>query len=149
LPATVLLLIASLTVYLGFYFLHDVDLDALRQGNRADAARPGVSEALARDALTYILVLAGLWLVVFVAPPNEWWAVIEPTEHDWRPTIVAALMLPLYMAILAIPWTRDLFDIALLSATDYIVIALAVVAWALLLRYTWKIRLFERLFGYE
>jgi cation-transporting P-type ATPase E len=149
LPATVMLLVASLIVYLGFYFLNDVDLDELREGARSDAASLEVTGALARDALTYIMVLAGLWLVVFVAPPNEWWAVVEPTDHDWRPTIVAAAMLPLYTAILIIPWTRDLFEIALLSPVEYVLIALAVTAWALLLRYTWKIRLFERFFGYE
>ncbi|CAN5680324.1 HAD-IC family P-type ATPase [soil metagenome] len=147
LPATGLLLVVSLAVYLGFYFLHDVDLDDLRAGSAAEAVRPQVSNALAHDALTYVLVLAGLFLVVFVAPPNQWWAVIEESEHDWRPTIVAAAMIPLYVAILAIPWTRGLFDIRLLPIRDYVLIAFAVIIWALALRYVWKYKVFERFLG--
>jgi cation-transporting P-type ATPase E len=149
LPATTLLAIVSLTVYLGFYFMNDVDLTSLRERPVSNPMPPTASDAVARDALTYVMVLAGLFLVVFVAPPNEWWAVVEPTDHDWRPTIVAISMVPLYIAILAIPWTRRLFDIALLSLVEYILIGLAVVVWALLLRFTWKARIFERFFAYQ
>jgi cation-transporting ATPase E len=83
-----------------------------------------------------------------VAPPNEWWAVVEPTEHDWRPTILAAAMVPLYIAILALPWTRDLFDVELIGGLNYTRIVIAVVIWTLVLREVWKRQIFERLFGY-
>ncbi len=149
LPASTLLLVVALAVYLGFYFLHDVDLDQLRSGTMADAANPEIANALARDALTYVMVLAGLFLVVFVAPPTAWWAVIEEQDHDWRPTLVAIAMVPLYIAILLIPWTRNLFDIRLLPLIDYIVIAIAVVGWALALRYVWKHKIFSRFLEYE
>ena len=115
----------------------------------ADAANPEIANALARDALTYVMVLAGLFLVVFVAPPTAWWAVIEEQDHDWRPTLVAIAMVPLYIAILLIPWTRNLFEIRLLPLIDYIVIAIAVVGWALALRYVWKHKIFSRFLEYE
>lgn len=147
LPATLLLTIVSLIVYLGFYFLHDVDLDALRQQSRADSATV-VSDALARDALTYVMVLCGLVLVPFVAPPTTWWRVQKEDTLDWRPTLIALLMLPLYAAILIIPWSRDFFDIELLTLTEYVLIAIAVVAWTVVLRYFWKSRLLERYLGF-
>ncbi|MCC6944263.1 MAG: HAD-IC family P-type ATPase [Thermomicrobiales bacterium] len=147
LPATLLLLIVSLVTYLGFYFLHDVDLDLLREQTRQDASGQA-SDALARDALTYVMVLCGLVLVPFVSPPSQWWSVLGEKETDWRPTLVAVLMVPLYIAILAIPWSRKLFDIELLFVRDYILIALMVVIWTFAMRYTWKSRLFERYFGY-
>jgi cation-transporting ATPase E len=149
LPATTLLFLTSLSVYLLFFFLSDVDLEALRAGSASEVTNPIVSGAQARDALTYVMILAGLWLVVFVAPPNEWWAVVDKTDHDWRPTIVAASMIPLYILVLAVPWLRDLFSIRLLSWWHYPIIALAVVVWALSLRYTWKAKIFERFFGYR
>ncbi|MBX3068986.1 MAG: HAD-IC family P-type ATPase [Thermomicrobiales bacterium] len=148
LPATLLLLIVSLVTYLGFYFLHDVDLDLLREQTRQDASGQA-SDALARDALTYVMVLCGLVLVPFVSPPSRWWSVLGETETDWRPTLIAVLMVPLYIAILAIPWSRKLFDIELLFVRDYILIALMVVIWTFAMRYTWKSRLFERYFGYH
>lgn len=148
LPATLLMFLVSVIVYLLFYFLNDVDLQMLRQASAAEVNNPSVSEALAKDALTYVMILCGLWLVIFTAPPNEWWAVIEQTDHDWRPTIVAILMIPLYVAILYYPWSRNLFSVQLLDWWHYAIIAIAVTAWALGLRYSWKNKIFDRFFGY-
>jgi len=153
LPATILLLLVSLAVYLAFYFFHDVDLELLRQQSRQDTS--GVEpdaltrDALARDALTYVMVLCGLVLVPFVSPPARWWSVLGETQLDWRPSLVALLMVPLYAAILYFPWSRNLFDIELMEIRDYVLIALAVVIWTVGLRQTWKARLFERYFGYS
>jgi cation-transporting ATPase E len=148
LPATILMFLVAVLVYLVFYFLNDVDLDTLRHASAAEVNNPNVSGALAKDALTYVMILCGLALVVFTAPPNEWWAVIEETDHDWRPTAVSLLMIPLYIAILYYPWSRDLFSVRLLDWWHYAIIALAVVAWTFTLRYAWKNKIFDRFFGY-
>lgn len=149
LPATFLSLVASLAIYLLSYFLHDVDLDILRAQSRVDAVAVA-SDALARDALTYVMVLCGLVLVPFVAPPTSWWAVVDEGDSlDWRPTLVAMAMVPLYVAILYFPWSRRLFDIEIMNLRDYVLIAIAVLLWTLALRSIWKSRLFERYFGYS
>lgn len=148
LPATILMFLVSVVVYLIFYFVNDVDLEMLRHASAAEVNNPDVSGALAKDALTYVMILCGLWLVVFTAPPNEWWAVIEETDRDWRPTAVAILMIPLYVAILYYPWSRNLFSVRLLDWWHYLIIAVAVVAWAFGLRYSWKNKIFNRFFGY-
>ncbi len=149
LPATMLMFLVAVFVYLVFYFLNDVDLEMLREATAAEVNNPHVSGALAKDALTYVMILCGLWLVVFTAPPNEWWAVIEQTDRDWRPTLVAVLMVPLYIAILYYPWSRDLFSIQLLTWWQYLIIGIAVIAWAFGLRYSWKNKVFDRFFGYS
>ena len=149
LPATILLFITAFSVYVLFYFLNDVDLDQLRAGEVAGRTAGTEPGALARDALTYVMILSGLWLVVFVAPPNKWWAVVEETDHDWRPTLVALAMIPLYIVILTVPWLRELFSVRLLSIRDYVIIAVAVTLWAFALRYIWKAQVFERFFGYS
>ncbi len=148
LPATILMFLVAVLVYLVFYFLNDVDLDSLRHATAAEVNNPNVSGALAKDALTYVMILCGLALVVFTAPPNEWWAVIEETDRDWRPTAIALLMIPLYIAILYYPWSRDLFSVRLLSWWHYTIIAVAVVAWTFGLRYAWQHKIFDRFFGY-
>ncbi|MCO5222833.1 MAG: HAD-IC family P-type ATPase [Thermomicrobiales bacterium] len=149
LPATILMFLVSVIVYLIFYFLSDVDLDTLRHASAAQVNNPDVSGALAKDALTYVMILCGLVLVVFTAPPNEWWAVIEETDRDWRPTAVAILMIPLYIAILSYPWSRKLFSVRLLEWWQYAIIAIAVVAWALGLRYAWQNKIFNRFVGFK
>jgi cation-transporting P-type ATPase E len=148
-PATVIQFITAFSVYILFYFIHDVDLTLLRNGEMGSDRLAGTDPgALARDALTYVMILSGLWLVVFVSPPNKWWAVVEETDHDWRPTMVAIAMVPLYIAILTIPTLRDFFSVRLLSVRDYLIIAIAATLQALVLRYIWKEQIFERFFGY-
>jgi cation-transporting ATPase E len=148
LPATILMFLVAVVVYLVFYFVNDVDLETLRHATAAEVNNPDVSGALAKDALTYVMILCGLCLVIFTAPPNEWWAVIEETDRDWRPTAVALLVIPLYIAILYYPWSRDLFSVQLLSWWQYAIIAAAVFAWAFGLRFCWKNKIFNRFFGY-
>ena len=57
-------------------------------------------------------------------------------------------MIPLYLAILYYPWSRDLFSVQLLSWWQYTIIAAAVFAWAFGLRFCWKNKIFNRFFGY-
>ncbi len=149
LPATILMFLVAVFVYLIFYFVSDVDLQTLRLASAAEVNNPDVSGALAKDALTYVMILCGLAMVVFTSPPNEWWAVIEETDHDWRPTAVGLLMIPLYIAILYYPWSRNLFSIRLLAWWHYLIIAIAVVAWTFTLRYAWQNKIFDRFFGYR
>ena len=148
LPASLTLAAAAFAVYALYYFRFDVDLDALRSGNVATLNAATPSDAIARDALTYLLLLAGLLLVPFSCPPTAWFAVVAETSNDWRPTLLAVAMLPLYVTILAVRPLREFFGTDLLSVVDYIGIALIVVVWGLVLRYAYRTQAFGRLFGF-
>jgi cation-transporting ATPase E len=104
---------------------------------------------LARSALTTATVLCGLVLIPFVEPPTKWWTGGDELSGDWRPTLLALGMLGLYFGILAVPSLRAFFELVLLRPMDYVVIAAAVAAWALLLRLVWRARVFERLLALE
>jgi cation-transporting ATPase E len=148
LPAVLTLALAGFTVYLLFFFLHDIDLESFRR--QGYSLTTGVDQrSVARDALTFLLILAGLALVPFAAPPNRWWAVIEETHYDWRPTLLAIAMLPIYVVVVAIEPLRDFFGTTLMTATDYLMITALAVAWTLALRAAWQFRIFERFFGYN
>ncbi len=148
LPAVLTLAVAGFAVYLLFFFLHDVDLETFRR--QGYSITTGVDEkSVARDALTYLLILAGLALVPFAAPPKKWFAVIEETHHDWRPTLLAIAMLPIYALVVAIKPLRDFFGTTRMNATDYLLITALVVVWALALRAAWQFQIFERFFGYN
>jgi cation-transporting ATPase E len=95
----------------------------------------------ARSALTTTTVLCGLLLVPFVEPPNAAWEGAEEVSGDWRPTILAAVMLALYAAVLAIAPLRDFYELDLLPWSGYVIIALAVLGWATMVRYLWRLRL--------
>ncbi len=137
LPAVVFISSASFTTYAVIYVFHDLNVSTLSARNIVSEFLYSDSNVLARDALTYVLVLCGLWLVVFAAPPTRWFAVVEETTHDWRPTIVAAAMLPLYALIVAVPEVRSFFGMNPLEGWLYVPVACVVTAWMIALRYVW------------
>jgi cation-transporting ATPase E len=144
LPAASTLALAAFAVYAAFYLLHDFDLAALRAAGPVPAP---ITVPLARDALTYVFVLAGVVLVPFACPPIRWFAVIAETDREWRPTLLAMGMLPLYVLVLAVAPLRDFFGAHLLSWTDYLVIGMVVLVWMFVLRGAYRTRAFERYLG--
>ena len=90
-PASITLAILGFALYGWLYFRRDVELQTFNAGGIASEIILPAETQVARDALTWLLILGGLWLVVFAAPPTKWWAVFEEATGDWRPTIVAAL----------------------------------------------------------
>jgi cation-transporting ATPase E len=104
---------------------------------------------VARTALTTASVLCGLVLIPFVEPPTETWVGGDELSGDWRPTLLALGMLCLFGLIVLLPPLRTFFELTPLHAWDYLIIAAAVLVWALLLRFTWRTRFFQRLLGLE
>jgi cation-transporting ATPase E len=116
------------------------------------AASPGITEAqafqqalpIAQSALTTFTVLCGLLLIPFADPPLRSWG--DGTTHggDWRPSVLALLLLVGYGLIVAMAPLREFFELAPLPAASYALVAGLAVAWALLLRFSWRARLLER-----
>lgn len=148
LPASLLLALAAFAVYLGVYVLNDIDLSALREGGAAAATALPATDHLSREAATHVLVLGGLLLVLFAAPPGPWFAVVEEMDGDRRPAHLALAMVPLYALIMYLPALRGFFGMRGLNDVDYGIVVAVVLAWMFLLRWVWKTRAFERFFGY-
>jgi len=104
---------------------------------------------VARTALTTASVLCGLALIPFVEPPAEAWVGGDALSGDWRPTLLALAMLGLFGLIMAVPPLRAFFELMPLRGWDYVIVAVAVIVWALLLRFAWRARLFQRLLDLE
>lgn len=100
---------------------------------------------IARTALTTATVLCGLLLIPFVEPPTMAWVGGDILSRDWRPSLLALGMLGLYGVIVAVPLLRHFFELASLRALDYLLIGSVAGVWALLMRFIWRARLFERL----
>jgi magnesium-transporting ATPase (P-type) len=94
--------------------------------------------AYAQLALTYTLVISGLVLVVFVRPP--WPARVGRVVQggDWRPAALILVLLALFFLAASLPLAEQLFQLTQLrQPADYLFVGLAVLAWALLLRFVW------------
>jgi cation-transporting ATPase E len=149
LPASTLLALAAFAVYLAVYVLYDIDLPALRQGGVAAATNLPFSDYISREAATHVLVLGGLVLVLFAAPPTRWFAVVEEYDGEFRPALLALAVAPLYALIMFVPVLRRFFGMRGIGLVDYAIVLAVIVIWTLLLRWIWQQRLFDRFFGYS
>jgi len=92
----------------------------------------------AQLGLTYTLVFAGLVLVIFVRPPIRPLVGGGPQPGDLRPTVLVLVLLVLFLVVAGIPLAQDFLKLSWLEKPQhYLVVALAVVAWALFLRFLW------------
>lgn len=114
-----------------------------------DALKEEAAGLVARTFLTTFSVLAGIVLVLFVAPPIRFLAGIKPLSDDKRPVILAVGTLLLFIFILAVEPVRSFFELILLRPLDYLAIIGAVVLWTFVLRYTWRAHVFERFLGLQ
>jgi cation-transporting ATPase E len=152
-PAAITITLAALTVYLIFWTGNDPG-DSLSAGgeggiisltNSENAALSGISEP--RDAITVTTVLCGLILLIFVEPPRRFFAGGDEVAGDWRPTILAGIMLAALAVILNVGFLRDFFGMGKLSWGDLGIILGVVAVWAVTLRSIWRFRLLDRLLG--
>jgi cation-transporting ATPase E len=100
--------------------------------------------------MTYATITTGLLLVVFVEPPTRFFAGGDQLAGDWRPTILA---LGLFVVMLTSPWVpvlNDFFSLGgLRQPVDALIIGGITLVWVLALRFTWKLKLFDRYLGVE
>jgi len=101
----------------------------------------------AQSTLTAFLALVGLLTIIFVEPPTEWWAGGDDISGDWKPTILAIVLMILFFAILFFKPARDLFALRELNGWEIGVAVLAATAWLFLTRWLWRRRAFERYLG--
>ena len=112
------------------------------------ATAQSATDHLSREAATHVLVLGGLILVLFAAPPGPWFAVVEDMDGERRPAYLALAMVPLYALIMFVPALRDFFGLRGLTGTEYGIVATVVLVWMYLLRWVWSEKVFDRFFGY-
>ncbi|MGI9253247.1 MAG: HAD-IC family P-type ATPase, partial [Thermomicrobiales bacterium] len=146
-PAASTLAAAAFIVYMVIFAINKFTLPEVDDGGVI--ATSVYQDDFAREGLTHALVLGGLILVLFAAPPIRWFAVVEEPANDWRPAILAMAMVPLYILILWTPNLRDFFGLQTLNATSYLVIGAIIIGWTLLLRLIWQTGSFGRYFGYD
>jgi cation-transporting P-type ATPase E len=103
--------------------------------------------ATARSTITVFATLCGVLLLVFVAPPASFWAGGNAVRGDWRPTILAGVLLLGVGVLLSLPPGRAFFEIQELALPDIAVIVSVALLWALLVRFIWRLRLLERILG--
>ncbi|HET8521751.1 MAG TPA: HAD-IC family P-type ATPase, partial [Thermomicrobiales bacterium] len=105
------------------------------------------SPEMARTVLTTTAVFCGLMLLPFVEPPTRWWVGGDHLSGDWRPTILALVLLVAYFAMLWVHPFRQMFELEAISLWGLLAIVAVVLIWAWGLRWLWRQRVIERFLG--
>jgi cation-transporting ATPase E len=135
LPAAVTVSLVAFGVYLLTFF------QALQQVGTSTTE----AQLLAQSALTTFAVCCGLLLVPFVVPPTRWWVGGSRLSGDWRPTLLAAGLLVIYLVVIAFPPLRAFFGLTALHPIDSLFIGAAALLWSMLQRWLWRAHVLERL----
>lgn len=135
LPAAVSVSLVAFSVYLLTFF------QALQQVGTSTAE----AQLLAQSALTTFAVCSGLLLVPFVVPPARCWAGGSTLSGDWRPTLLAAGLLVVYLVVIATPPLRVFFSLTALHPIDSLFIGVAALLWSILQHWLWRAHVLERL----
>jgi hypothetical protein len=130
-PAAVTISIAGMLVY-RFFLDRSGDID------------------YAQLALTYLLTISGLVLVILLRPPVRGFAPAgmgsDERSGGWRPTALVLALLLLLFIVAPIPLADEVFGLRPLQQTaDYLIVGLAVFAWASAAVLLWRLRPPERL----
>jgi cation-transporting ATPase E len=138
-PAAVMSALIGLIVFYGTLLI-----DPVAPAGIAPAAA-AVSEA--RSALTAFLVLSGLLLVPFVAPPSPWFAVVDPIADDLRPAVLTILLAFAFLVVALLPIGRTMFDLVPLRGNAAMLVVGGTIAWLFVVRTAWKLKLLARFVG--
>ncbi len=140
LAATLTMTLACLFVYLVYLIKAVLDLPP-------DAGLKQLNLAIPRTALVTTLLFCQMFLLCFLKPPLHMFTGGEPYNGDWRYAGLAIAITIAYGLILAQPKLRTFFELSMLGKFDYLFIGLVVVEWAMVLRWCWRSRTFDRFLG--
>jgi cation-transporting ATPase E len=138
----VLLFYAVLWIPTGLSILIGPDITLRESTLLLDAVRP-----VAQTALASFLVLAGLLLVIFVEPPTKWWTGGDELSGDWKPTIMAVLLIVAFFIISALPFARDFFALTEMTPFEWALVCGATVIWMFAVRFFWRHSITARFLG--
>lgn len=99
----------------------------------------------ARTAIAVTSIVCGLLLLPFLSPPVEGWVGGDELTGDWRPTMLAGLLLALFAGGMFVQPLRDFYELEHLPLSAYVVIGFVVVGWASALRFFWRLQILPRL----
>ncbi len=115
----------------------------------AQAVAPYYQMALltAQSTLVSFLTLVGLVTIIFVEPPNEWWTGGDELGGDWKPTLLAAALVVIFVIIVLVKPLRDIFALGELGALHLAVAFGFAAVWLFLVRWLWRSNLIARYLG--
>lgn len=146
LPAALTLAFAALAVY-SLYLYNGYYIP--NQAGELTREAELLAVSTSRTALTTVIIFMGLMLIPFVEPPTQAWVGGDEYSGDWRPSALALVMLSGFVMIMVVEPFRVFWEFELLDLIDYLFLATVAFVWMVVLRYIWRLDLFDRFLGIE
>ena len=92
----------------------------------------------AQLGVTYTLSFIGMLMVLFIKPPNRFWAGDTPVQRDKRFIWMVLVMFILFGIVQVIPLAQELLKVAPLRQIEhYLIIVLVTIFWAVVTKLIW------------
>jgi len=163
LPASFLLFLFGLLLYLGTFFaiqagvaqIHDLSPDVLAsiaqianepvESITVEAAKSLFTHFTAQTVLVTFFSITGILLLLFAEPPLKWFEAGAPFRKKNPLTILAAVgFIIAFYVVLMVPFTRAFFQLMPLYIFFHVVIVVAIIVWMFVQRWVWRKRILER-----
>jgi len=144
-PASFILSLASLAIYVGYgYFkLKTLSLPVNPSSSQLEEALKSIVP-YAQSSLVTFTLYCGLLLVIFAQPPLKIFVGGNEFSGDWRPTILAGIILVAYFVIIQVDPLRKIFNLEILTLVDYIMLGILAALWGVIMQLTWRYKLLDR-----
>ncbi|MES0361809.1 MAG: HAD family hydrolase, partial [Anaerolineales bacterium] len=141
-PTAITMTILAFAVY--YVFLNRTPTPGFNAWVTEKLNYANVQRFYAELGVTYALLIAGWLRLLFLQPPSRLWVGAAPLRGDKRLYRLVAFMVALFVLVLSVPIFQVWFKVTWLPYwTDYLIVALFVAIWALLLSVIWRLRLIE------
>jgi cation-transporting P-type ATPase E len=103
----------------------------------------------AQTGLSTFICLASFLLIMFLFPPNRFFAAWTPPTSDRRPTVLVVALLVVFAAVLFVPALYDYFGLTAGNSYVLAVCLIALALWFATLTAAYRLRLLDRALGLD
>jgi cation-transporting ATPase E len=144
LPAGLTLGLAGMGVFIGSLIAPAILSGHFSVSNSLEANPGSIGLNIAQTVLTSFSIFCGLFLILFVEPPTQFWVGGTSLRADPRSIYLALGLFVIYILILVTPVLRTLFELAPLAWFTYLLLLGLASLWALGVRWLWRSRALDR-----
>jgi cation-transporting ATPase E len=103
----------------------------------------------AQTGLSTFVCLASFVLILFLVPPNRFFAAWTAPTGDRRPTVLVAVLVAVFAAVLFVPALSDYFGLTGPAAPVFTTVLPALVLWFAALTAAFRLRVLDRILGLD
>jgi cation-transporting ATPase E len=103
----------------------------------------------AQTGLSTFICLASFVLILFLVPPNRFFAAWTRPTGDRRPAVLVAVLVVAFVAVLFVPALSTYFGLTGPAAAVFIAVLPALVLWFAALTAAFRVRLLDRVLGLD